>query len=143
MAMLGQWLGFDSTDSNTPTSSTPSPGGIVISGSPKKRQTAPSDPPATLRKTKSDELLRDFDVMRFLGTVDEHLKEQGTLLSRAELDRLSTLHAQACVDECAVLTDIIEHFEMENDKLRHRLALASPSSAAADALKSQRNMLVY
>lgn len=141
MAILGQWLGFESTNSATPPPHTRSPGGIVISG-PRKRP-SPSSESSTLRKTKSDELLRDFDVMRFLGRVDERLKEQRTLLSSAELDRLSTLHVQAAVDECALLTDIIEHFEMENDKLRHRLALASPSSAAADALKAQRNMLVF
>lgn len=144
MAMLGQWLGFDSAASNPrhPSPSRPSPGGIVISE--KKKTPSPStDASAQLRKTKSDELLRDFEVMGFLGSVDERLKEQGTLLSRADLDRLQTLHAQACADECGVLSDIIEHFEMENDKLRHRLAVvASPSSAAADPSWAQRNALV-
>lgn len=137
MALLGQWLGFDTgAAARRPAS----PGGIVISERPKARKGAAGA--GTLRKTKSDELLRDFDVMRFLGRVDERLKEQRALLSRAELDRLSTLHAQAAADECAALSDIIEHFEMENDKLRHRLALASPSSAAVDALRAQRNLLV-
>lgn len=96
-----------------------------------------------LRKTKSDELLLDFEVMRFLCAVDERLKRHNALLTPAQLDRLQTLHAQASLDNCLLLTDIIDHFEMENDKLRYRLACAAPSSAAADAARSRRNMLVF
>lgn len=133
MAMLSQWLGLEPKEQSRPTS------GITISAEGKKRPPAPTVP---LRKTKSEELLRDLDVMRFLGAVDERLKEDGAPLARAELERLQTLYAQACADECGILLDIIEHFELENDKLRHRLALASPSSAAADALMARRNALV-
>lgn len=96
-----------------------------------------------LRKTKSDEILSDFDAMRFLCTIDETLKRQEKLLTRDELDRLQTLHAQANADECALLMDIIDHFEMEHEKLRYRLANAAPGSAASDALRSRRNMLVF
>lgn len=145
MAMLGHWLGFDTTGSPTQRPEPrPAQRGIVISDSKKRKsasnQTKDSD--TTLRKTKSDELLRDFEVMRFLCRIDERLKEDGALLSTPDLDRLQTLHAQACADECTVLTDIIEHFEMENDKLRHRLAQIAPSSAADDAVRARRNMLV-
>lgn len=133
MAMLSQWLGLEPKERSCSTQ------GIIISSEGKKKTPAATPP---LRKTKSDELLRDFDVMRFLGAVDERLKEHGAPLTRAELERLQTLYAQACADECGILSDIIEHFELENDKLRHRLALASPSSAAADALMARRNALV-
>lgn len=135
MAMLSQWLGLEPRE---PERSAP---GITIS-SDGKRKSPKKDSAKPLRKTKSDELLRDFEVMRFLSAVDERIKEDGALLTRADLDRLQTLHAQASLDECGVLVDIIEHFELENDKLRHKLALASPSSAAAGALLASRNAWV-
>lgn len=141
--MLGQWLGFESKNEAPPSSPRkPAQRGIVISNGKKKAKENETNC-ATLRKTKSDELLRDFEVMRFLGTVDERLKKDEELLTQSDLERLQTLHAQACMDECAMLTDIIEHFEMEHDKLRHRLAYSSASSAAADAIRVQGNMLVY
>jgi len=142
MTMLGQWFGFErpeSTPSSTPRKRAQP--GIVISDGKKKAAESPAGA-NTLRKTKSDELLRDFEVMRFLGRVDERIKEDEALLSQSDLERLQTLHAQACADECGMLADIIEHFEIENDKLRHRLACSSASSAAADAGRLQRNMLV-
>lgn len=147
MAFLGHWLGFEAENeipATTQMKRRPQPG-IVICTSKNARKANGGDgaaAPKPLRKTKSDELLRDFEVMRFLGRVDELLKEEGKLVPRADLDRLQTLHAQAISDECVLLADIIEHFEMEHDKLRFRLASAGPSSAAADALRS-RNMLVF
>lgn len=81
--------------------------------------------------------------MRFLCGVDERLKRQGLLLSPAQLDRLQTLHAQAVVDDCPLLIDIIDHFELEHCKLGQRLAYAAPNSAAEDAARSRRNMLVF
>lgn len=146
MAFLGQWLGFDAEDdSRTKASSRPvSQPGIVISTSKSKKSGSSSGSQSeTLRKTKSDELLRDFEVMRFLSRIDERIKEHEQLLSRTDLDRLNTLHAQAMMDRCTLLTDIIEHFELENDKLRFRLANAGPGSAAEDAMRSRRNMLVF
>lgn len=132
MSLLGQWFGFD-TDASSSTPPSRSQPALTIS-SPKKSAPHPETGTGTpLRKTKSDELLRDFEVMRFLTRIDERLKQQGALLSRSDLDRLQTLHVQALTDNCDLLADIIDHFEMEHDKLRLRLAAAGPSSMGGPA----------
>lgn len=168
MAFLGQWFGFETANSQNEDGKKPvdrQTAGqhidqVVPAGSAMETSSPPlvicrgkrpivspsSDTPnngAPLRKTKSDEILRDFDAMRFLCEIDESLKRQEKLLSSAELDRLQTLYAQASVDQCSLLLDIIDHFEMEHEKLRCRLANAAPGSAASDALRSRRNMLVF
>lgn len=131
MAMLGQWLGFE-TSRPTPTPAGP-PLVITPSKLSSTTSTSSSAPSATapLRKTKSDELLRDFEVMRFLATIDERLKDHGYPLSQPDLDRLQTLHAQAVSDQCNILADIIDHFELENDMLRSRSAGAGPADPLA------------
>lgn len=146
MAILGQWLGFDTTNNDSspqPQPAKPQPGIVISSSSKDKKASRPTnDSDATLKKTKSDEILRDFDVMRFLCRVDERLHERCLPLQQPDLDRLQTFHAQASADNCTLLIDIIDHLELENDKLRHRLAVPSPNSAAADAIRAQRNRLV-
>lgn len=69
--------------------------------------------------------------MRFLAGVDERLKRHGYPLSPAHLDRLRTLHAQAAADHCALLADLIDHFETEKDLLRLR---GGGAGSAADPL---------
>lgn len=140
MAMLGQWLGFESSDPSTSSTRTSQPGIVIHENKSPKVDTNTAD--TSLRKTKSDELLRDFDVMRFLSNVDETVKEHGCLLPQQDVDRLQTLHTQASIDECAVLMDIIEHLEMEHDRLRHRLARLRPSSAS-HAMRRPGNALVF
>lgn len=165
MAFLGQLLGFDSTSGDgrseqgaadasakhgpetaEKNSTPPGANRALVIGKKRAtttRSTATEENGVPLRKTKSDELLRDFEVMRFLCAIDERLKREEQLLSRSDLDRLQTLHAQATADQCSLLSDIIDHFEIEHEKLRYRLANAGPGSAAADALRSRRNMLVF
>lgn len=153
MAFLGQWFGFDTTvnahqDKSRQSRAQP---GVVISSSKNAKKPIPPPPPplgsasdaSSLRKTKSDELLRDFEVMRFLSRVDEHLKLHNSALSRADLERLQTLHAQAVADNCGLLTDIIEHFEIEHAKLCFHMSSAGPSSAATESSSARRNQLVF
>lgn len=79
--------------------------------------TTPSDSP----RTKSDELLSDFDAMRFLAAVDARLKVDRAPLRQHEVDRLEAFYAQACADNCQPLQDIVEHFETEFQRLQRSI----------------------
>lgn len=167
MTILSNWLGFESkqgeeqinmiqnttasnekidnnlsivTTTSTKKSSQP---GIVINSNHQSNKNF-SQTSSTLHKTKSDELLRDFEVMRFLSHVDQRLKQDRTLISQSDFDRLQTLHSQAASDNNHLLSDIVEHFEAEYEKLRLSLQSGGPSSAAAEALGvSSPHMVVY
>lgn len=173
MTILSNWLGFETKQgeeqinmipTSTTTTITPNENidnnlSIVTTITPTKKSSQPgivinsnhqsntnfSQSSSTLHKTKSDELLRDFEVMRFLSHVDQRLKQDRALISQSDFDRLQTLHSQAASDNNHLLTDIVEHFEAEYEKLRLSLQSGGPSSAAADVLgiSSSPHMVVY
>lgn len=119
---------------------------LTIDAGKKKAQYATSANNCNRNKcgiTKSDELLEDFEVLQFLCRVDERLKQDEQLLDRNDLDRLELLNIQASVDGCTLLSDIIDHLEMEHVKLAFRFWNASPGSASSDALRSRKNMTVF
>jgi hypothetical protein len=80
---------------------------LAIAPSPSSPSSRPQSP---LRKTRSDELLSDFDAMRFLARMDGALRER-TPLCDEDAARLEALYIQACADGSEVLQDIIEHLE--------------------------------
>ncbi|CAN8062947.1 unnamed protein product [Agarophyton chilense] len=149
MAMLGQWLGFDGSSSCSSSSCVKQERKTTTRttsmGSSSNKQTAlcihssASSSSCSAQggaHTKSDELLRDFELMRFLCDVDQRLKEDEQLLPVGDVQRLEALHAQASMDGCGALADIVEHLEEAHERLRHRLAVSSPNSAANDALRA-------
>jgi hypothetical protein len=122
MSMMSQWFGLSAPAASAASSPStpqqrsapdaagrPRPLAIHTPGqAPQQQSQLPSRP---LQKTKSDELLRDFDAMRFLADVDDRLKVHRTPLPEEHAGRLEALYAQALADGCQPLMDIVEHFE--------------------------------
>lgn len=140
--MMSQWLGLSSS-SDSPSSSDKSshvrPLCIAKSNSnttatdlSKSSNVASSQ---SLPRTKSDEVLFDFDAMRFLAAVDARLKVDRAPLPQEDVDRLEALYAQACADDCQPLLDIVEHFETEFRRLRNAFGAGASASTLPPAAR--------
>lgn len=124
LSIMSQFFGLSSEPAPEEAAATrPRPLAIAPAGS------APPRRPA-LAKTKSDELLRDFESMRFLSAVDECLKVDRAGLTPEAAGRLEALYAQATADDCTMLLDILDHFETELRRLRADARCGAASSAA-------------
>jgi hypothetical protein len=84
-----------------------------------------------MRKTRSDELLRDFEAMRFLARVDGALHARGAPLSNEDICRLEALYEQACYDGSEALQDILEHLESVANATRWQQRDAGPSGSSS------------
>jgi hypothetical protein len=117
LGVMSQWFGLQS---EAPTPSPPAPRAAAH----RPLTIAPADapppppPPRPLSKTKSDELLRDFEAMRFLAAVDARLTVDRAAPRAEDAGRLEALYLQAQADDCEVLLDILDHFETEFRRLR-------------------------
>lgn len=120
LAVMSQWFGMSAE-----RASAPAPRPLTIA----PNDAAPRARPA-LAKTKSDELLRDFESMRFLAAVDARLKVDRAALRPEDAGRLEALYAQATADDCVVLLDILDHFETELKRLRADSRCGAASSSA-------------
>lgn len=143
IAMLGAWLGFDSGDASSRkgAAATPAP---PVTPAPKplsiektaRRSRSPDTPPSAMPRTKSHELLASTELISFLCKADESIKAAETPLDAAAVDRLETLQTQAALDDCDVLTDIVDHLQDENDRLKRILAQRRFGGSASRPLYS-------
>lgn len=135
MSIMSQWFGMGSatatpsaedtwTSESTPSGETltgmgrPRPLRIEPAGTDTLRASESSSDcsssdssPRKKARTKSDELLGDFDAMRFLAEVDTRLNMYRSAPTEDDLQRLEAFYAQAQMDGCEPLLDIVEHFE--------------------------------
>lgn len=137
IAMLGSWLGFDASDPMaqkkraSPPPSPPKP--LAIGGATARRSRSPH---ASMPRTKSHELLASAEVISFLCMADESIKTSETPLDAAVVDRLETMQTQAAIDDCDVLSDIIDHLQDENDRLKRVLVQRRFGGSASAPLYS-------
>lgn len=127
-SQVGQWLGFqESTTSSSSSSSAstavsvrdpPKPLSIAAGKRPRAERARTESAPA---RTKSEELLRDFGTLAFLGIADEDIQKKEKPLRAPALARLETLGAQAAADDCEILADIVDHLQDENGRLVRKI----------------------
>jgi hypothetical protein len=131
LSVMSQWFGM-SSEPESASSAPPTPA-AAAAPRPLTIAAAGAPPPARrpLAKTKSDELLRDFESMRFLAAVDARLKVDRAALCAEDADRLEVLYAQAQHDGCEALLDILDHFETCWRRLRTDSRCGAGSSSAA------------
>ncbi len=134
-------MGFDGGNSAAPVEveEKPKPLSICEGKTPRRERAVADD--ASRRNTKSEELLRDFDVLRFLATADESIKVSEVPLDAATMERLDTLQAQAAIDDCDFLSDIIDHLQLENDRLRRKLDQRRYGSSASAPFYNARHLV--
>eukprot|EP00871_Galdieria_phlegrea_P005234 jgi/Galph1/5711/GphlegSOOS_G4323.1 len=78
-------------------------------------------------QNQNNSLLKDCSVLAFLESLDRRLNDRRLPLEKSDLVRLETFQAQAMVDDCNELLDIIDYFEWENERCLLMLNSAGPS----------------